>query len=727
MITASRKLSCALLFLIICSLLLIVGIPSTHAGQYNIQVDFSFDTASDPNKQVAVYRLYQEGTPVCESDPSDQQFMACLVTSETGTFNFTMSALYSDQSESPQSAPFAFTFTDQQQTTPINFTWEYAGSDVTGFKIYYNNTLLCEIPDSTVREYSCETELTDSNTFTINAIQSDNSEVSVLDPIATSDDQGGPVLNILSAAIAENPSQGTIPFSPIFDGSRSSGTIASYEWSFGDGSTGAGMFTGHTYELSGNYIATLTVYDTVGNSSQSNMILTATETPVIPTPPTAIISSSTAIGEAPLLVQFDGNSSTPSHSPIISYSWDFGDGSVAEGVNVSHNYTEAGNYQAVLTVTNEIGLSSQADTPVIIGEPPPLANEPPKAVLTLSELQGKAPITITFSAAGSTDSDGTIADYLWNFGDGSSATGVTVEHSYTEAADYTVTLQVRDDGGETGSASTLITVLAEDESLLLYELGELEISHEWQPVTFNQPFEEPIIVFGPPPSNDPEPVTVRVRNVTREGFEVRLQEWDYQDGTHQPEIVSFFVVEQGVYDLPDGTKVEAGTFTGTNSFQTFLLKQPQDGVPVILTQVTSENKPNAVTGRVRRTGSASFQYKLQEQQRTKNKHAPETVHYIAWQPGSGLLPGDLYYEAAITSDSIKHNWVEFDFETDFAEPPLFLADMQSQDGGDTSTIRTQSITNGSVQIKIEEEQSKDSETKHTSETAGYIVFGFPTN
>ena len=725
--THSRKLSCALFLFVTCSLLVMVEIPRTHAGQYNIQVDFSFDTDADPEKQVVGYRLYQEETPVCESDSSDQKFIACLLTSEPGTFNFTMSALYSDQSESPQSEPFIFAFTDQPQTTPINFTWEYAGSDITGFKIYHNNTLLCEIPESTAREYSYETELTGSDTFTINAIHSDNSEVSVLNPTAIADSNNGPVVNMLAAAITVDPSQGTIPFSTLFDGSGSSGTIADYEWSFGDGSTGNGMSAGHTYELAGTYSVTLTVYDTAGNSSRYTTILTATEITIPPAPPSAIISSSSAIGDAPLAVIFDGSSSTSNQSQIISYSWDFGDGSTAGGVNVSHNYTEPGNYQTVLTVTDETGLSSQATTPVIINAPPPPINEPPLAVLAVSEFQGKAPITITFSAADSTDSDGTITDYLWDFGDGSSATGTTVEHSYTEAADYTVTLQVQDDGGESGSVSTLITVLASDESLFLYELGELQISHEWLPVSFSQPFNDPIIVFGPPTAHDPEPVTVRVRNVTRDGYEVRLQEWDYLDDIHLPEVVSFFVMEQGAYDLPNGTKVEAGTFTGTSRFQTFQLKQSQEGVPVILTQVVSETKPNAVTGRVRRTGSASFQYKLQEQETTKNKHVPETVHYIAWQPGSGLLSGDLHYETAITSDSVKHDWVELGFATYFAEPPLFLADMQSQDGGDSSTTRTQNIANGSVQIKIEEEQSKDPETRHTSETAGYIIFGFPLN
>ncbi len=347
--------------------------------------------------------------------------------------------------------------------------------------------------------------------------------------------------------------------------------------------------------------------------------------------------------------------------------------------------------------------------------------------MTLSDLQGNAPLTVTFSAAESADPDGTLTEYLWHFGDGSSATGITAEHTYTEPADYTVTLQVSDDGGETASASTIITVLAEDEALFLYELGEVEIDHEWLQVPFTQQFTNPAIVCGPLTRNDSDPATVRVRNVTQYGFEVRIQEWDYLDGTHAPEIISFFVMEQGTYTLPDGTMIEAGTFTGTSSYQNIALQQPQDAPPVILTQIISENELDAVSGRVRKVGSSQFQYMLQEQESTKNAHIPETVTYIAWQPGSGMLSSELYYETAATPDSITHDWFGLEFQKQFTEPPLFLADMQSCDGGEPSTIRTQNLTSSSVQIHIEEEQSKNSEVKHTTETAGYIAFGFPSN
>ena len=68
--------------------------------------------------------------------------------------------------------------------------------------------------------------------------------------------------------------------------------------------------------------------------------------------------------------------------------------------------------------------------------------------------------TYTFSAAGSTDTDGEIAGYAWDFGDGSTAEGVDVEHTYTAPGSYTVTLTVVDDAGNEATATHEVVVPA---------------------------------------------------------------------------------------------------------------------------------------------------------------------------------------------------------------------------------------------------------------------------
>ncbi len=87
------------------------------------------------------------------------------------------------------------------------------------------------------------------------------------------------------------------------------------------------------------------------------------------------------------------------------------------------------------------------------------ASQPPTAVLSATPTSGTAPLTVNFNAAGSTDSDGTIASYAWNFGDGGSQTGgATAQRTYSTAGTHTASLTVTDNAGLTDTKSVTISV-----------------------------------------------------------------------------------------------------------------------------------------------------------------------------------------------------------------------------------------------------------------------------
>ncbi len=88
--------------------------------------------------------------------------------------------------------------------------------------------------------------------------------------------------------------------------------------------------------------------------------------------------------------------------------------------------------------------------------PPP--NQPPVASFMYSTENPTLGEGINFDASSSNDPDGTIVNYEWNFGDGTTAEGVKVTHSYAEAGSYTVTLTVTDNKGLTGSTSLSFAV-----------------------------------------------------------------------------------------------------------------------------------------------------------------------------------------------------------------------------------------------------------------------------
>ncbi|MEO1258231.1 MAG: Ig-like domain-containing protein [Bacteroidota bacterium] len=78
------------------------------------------------------------------------------------------------------------------------------------------------------------------------------------------------------------------------------------------------------------------------------------------------------------------------------------------------------------------------------------------------------------------------------------------------------------------------------------ETGKMNLTNAWATVSLNTNYTKPVVIFGGISNNDSEPVNVRVRNVTNNSFEVRLQEWDYLDGNHSPEEVSFIIVEGAI-------------------------------------------------------------------------------------------------------------------------------------------------------------------------------------
>jgi len=93
-------------------------------------------------------------------------------------------------------------------------------------------------------------------------------------------------------------------------------------------------------------------------------------------------------------------------------------------------------------------------------------NQSPTARLSANPTSGAAPLSVHFDGSASSDPDGTIAAYAWDFGDGSHGSGAIADHTYTTVGTFTVTLTVTDNQGATGSASATITTTAQGTSIL---------------------------------------------------------------------------------------------------------------------------------------------------------------------------------------------------------------------------------------------------------------------
>lgn len=288
--------------------------------------------------------------------------------------------------------------------------------------------------------------------------------VSVLDNNGAQDESATQLINVLvanvapTAAFVVDVSSGVSPFTVSFSGvasSDSDGIISTYIWDFGDGTTGGGQTTTHTYSAEGRYLASLTVVDDDGLSSTSSITEVIR---VLPTniAPTAAFTVDTNNGEAALTVNFDATTSSDTDGSIVAYNWNFGDGTTGAGQQISHVYATDGNFPATLTVTDDDGEQHTSIAQIIAVA---VANVAPTAVFGVDINSGNNPLTVNFNSVGSADSDGSIATYDWDFGDGTTGTGTNASHTYTTAGLFFTFLTVTDDGGlSTISASQTISV-----------------------------------------------------------------------------------------------------------------------------------------------------------------------------------------------------------------------------------------------------------------------------
>jgi hypothetical protein len=253
------------------------------------------------------------------------------------------------------------------------------------------------------------------------------------------------------------------------------------------------------------------------------------------------------------------------------------------------------------------------------------------------------------------------------------------------------------------------------------EAGEAQLNHTWLWVPFSRKFSDPVVVAKPASANGSDPATVRIRNVTADGFEIRIQEWDYLDGWHTMETVDYLAMERGTYRLADGTMVAAGKFASltTTMSGTQYFSQSFNVEPVLVATVESFAGAGTIAVRLDNITATGFDFRLQEQEKNTQYHVSEDIAYIAWEPSSGVIDG-IIYEVGLTGAALNHEWYTLVFNESFSQPPFLLADMQTTNGINTSSLRHRNKDEFSIDIKVQEETSLDAETWHVGETVGYL-------
>jgi PKD repeat protein len=219
----------------------------------------------------------------------------------------------------------------------------------------------------------------------------------------------------------------------------------SYSWDFGDGRTDTSSSPIHKYGDSGSYKVKLTVSDTLQHSASYNKTL-------IVNPMTGSIITDVAIPVAGDKITFTGiiNGGTGLYVVI----WNFGDGNQATGNLTMHTYTSDGVYRVRLNITDSTNLVARSTRDITVSKA--LCAVPKACNFTSDTSTPTTGQQILFKATAS----GGVGPYVftWNFGDGETANGDSIQHTYVSTGTYNVTITVRDSAGHAYQTSNTLTI-----------------------------------------------------------------------------------------------------------------------------------------------------------------------------------------------------------------------------------------------------------------------------
>lgn len=248
--------------------------------------------------------------------------------------------------------------------------------------------------------------------------------------------------------------------------------------------------------------------------------------------------------------------------------------------------------------------------------------------------------------------------------------------------------------------------------------GKVDINHTWKTISFGKSFINPVIILSDSTLKGKDPVTTQIQNITSTSCQIRLQEPNYKDGQHTFETISYLIGEKGSYTIGN-KKFEFGIEEGVGKdFKTVSFSIPYLSKPSLFTQIQTKNNEDWVITRNNNLSSSGFQVKIDKEEKIRNtSYQNETIGWLSITQGvenNGKLESKLI-------SGVTHQNKKIKYQSSFLSTPFLITKIVSYNGKDTCNTRIIENTKSFFTIKIQEEQSGDSEMNHTNEDISYLA------
>ena len=397
---------------------------STNAGRLNSSGNVLTTNASGAAEDLLTTTVTAEVTVV--SGGIDASTTVNVETNEGPTASFVYSPT---DPKVDEKVNFNASGSSDQDGTIVSFQWDFGdGHSDSGETVTH--------------------QFKDAGTFTVVLVVQDNSgnRDSTSQTVSVSEGEAPSASFVYSPA---NPAENETIYFNASQSTDEDGTIESFDWDFGDGTTGKGETITHRYGNSGSYTVLLRVTDDDGNIDSASQTVSVGENQS----PVASFFYTPADPVVNQVIQFNGTESHDPDGTIREYKWEMGDGAVLYGSVITHKYSSRGTYTVYLRVTDNSNNTGSTSKTITVSD-----NQNPTASFVYSPTSPEIKSPVHFNASESTDPDGTITSWDWDFGDGKHGSGEEVNHTYSDAGTYTVVLVVTDDSGNTDSVSKTLTV-----------------------------------------------------------------------------------------------------------------------------------------------------------------------------------------------------------------------------------------------------------------------------